>query len=334
MKVAMTGAAGFLGQRLISRVLADPTLPTPNGAETVEELRLFDVIRPALPAGRDTTQEAPAIVTQVGDITAAGDLAQLLGDSVDVVIHLAAVVSSAAEADLDLGLRVNLDGTRMLLETCRGLTRPPMVIFASSVAAYGGPLPDVVTDDTALTPQSSYGAQKVISEQLINDFSRRGLIDGRVLRLPTIAVRPGRPNAAASSFASSIIREPLQGEDAVLPVAEDLSLYLLSPRAVIRNMVHALGIPGSAFGTWRSVMLPGCTVSVGEMLDALARTGGPDARRRVRQEADPRIEAIVGSWPARFDTARAVALGFDGDGDIDTIVEAFLEDDCTAGIHQ
>jgi nucleoside-diphosphate-sugar epimerase len=333
MKVAMTGASGFLGQRLVARILADPTLPTPDGPETVEDLRLFDVSRPAVPAGTDRANEAPSITTQVGDINNAADLDRLLGDSVDVVIHLAAVVSSAAEADFSLGLRVNLDGTRSLLEACRGLTRAPIVIFTSSVAAYGGRLPHVVTDDTALTPQSSYGVQKAIGEQLVNDFSRRGVIDGRVLRLPTIAVRPGRPNAAASSFASSIIREPLQGEEAILPVAEDISLYLLSPRAVVRNIVHALGIPGSAFGTWRSVMLPGCTVTVSQMLNALERKGGPDVRSRVRYQPDARIEAIVGSWPARFDSTRATALGFDGDGDIDAIVGLFLEDDCVAGIH-
>ncbi|QGM21771.1 NAD-dependent epimerase/dehydratase family protein [Spiribacter sp. 2438] len=329
MKIAVTGAAGFLGQKFIARVLADPHLPTPAGVQPVEELRLLDVTEPmvpgVVPAGSSATR--PAVVSQVGDIIDSKALARLLGDSVDVIIHLAAVVSSAAEADLDLGLRVNLDGTRAMLEACRGLPEPPMVIFASSVAVYGGALPDRVRDDTALTPQSSYGAQKVIGEQLINDFSRRGLIDGRVLRLPTIAVRPGRPNAAASSFASSIIREPLQGEEANLPVPEGLAVYLLSPRGVIRNMVHALGIPAAEFGAWRSVMLPGCTVTVAEMLEALERVGGAEARNRVRWEPDPRIESIVGSWPARFETARATALGFSADKDIEGIIEAFCEDD-------
>ena len=325
MKVVMTGAAGFLGQKLIARILADPQLPSPQGPRAVTQLCLFDVVEPPIPAV--SSAKSPAISTQVGDITRADDLTQLLGEQADVIVHLAAVVSSAAEADLDLGLRVNLDGTRTLLEVCRGLAQPPMVVFASSVAVYGGALPAVVTDNTALTPQSSYGAQKVMGEQLINDFSRRGLIDGRVLRLPTIAVRPGRPNAAASSFASSIIREPLQGETAVLPVPETLALNLLSPRAVIANMIHALGIPGADFGDSRSVMLPGCCVAVSDMLAALERAGGPAARERVYAQPDAGIEAIVGGWPARFDTAKANALGFSADRDIDAIIAAFIEED-------
>lgn len=325
MKVVITGAAGFLGQKLIARIFADPALPSPEGVRAVTELCLFDVVEPAVPTL--TRANAPSVSTQVGDITQAEDLTRLLGSQADVIVHLAAVVSSAAEADLDLGLRVNLDGTRALLEACRRLEQPPMVVFASSVAVYGGELPAVVTDATALTPQSSYGAQKVIGEQLINDFSRRGLIDGRVLRLPTIAVRPGRPNAAASSFASSIIREPLQGETAELPVAETLAVNLLSPRAVIANMVHALGIPAADFGASRSVMLPGCCVQVSEMLAALERAGGPEARARVKPQPDAGVAAIVGGWPARFDTAKADALGFRADHDIDAIIAAFMEED-------
>lgn len=327
MKVVITGAAGFLGQRLAARLLTGATLITPMGPRAVEELLLFDVVTPAVPDVTAVEGAQPVVTTQLGDITASDDLRELLGDSVDLVIHLAAVVSSAAEADLDLGLKVNLDGTRTLLEACRNLPRPPMVIFASSVAVYGGTLPTIVSDQTALTPQSSYGAQKVIGEQLINDFSRRGVIDGRVLRLPTIAVRPGRPNAAASSFASSIIREPLQGETAYLPVPENLSLYLLSPRCVIDNMIHAVSIGGDEFGAWRSVMLPGCTVQVGEMLEALKHLGGPEARARVEPAPDPSIEAIVGSWPARFDHQKARGLGFAGDPDIQSIIKAFMEDD-------
>lgn len=317
MRIAITGAAGFLGQKLIHALLTGP--------EPVTALRLFDVVKPEIDTSLDCSNVA--VSSMVGDISHASDINALLGDGVDVIFHLAAVVSSAAEADLDLGLRVNLDGTRTLLEACRSLPVPPKLIFASSVAVYGGDLPEVVTDTTAVTPQNSYGVQKVMCEQLINDFSRRGIVDGRVLRLPTIAVRPGRPNAAASSFASSIIREPLQGEEALLPVPESLALYLLSPRGVVRSLMHALQLEGSAFGASRILMLPGISVTVAEMLEALDRAGGAAARARVKAQPDPKIESIVGSWPARFETARANALGFTPDRDMDAIIQAFIEEE-------
>lgn len=322
MRVVITGAAGFLGQKLVARLCEHGRLPGPDGEASVSELALFDVSEPPAPA------DAPfAVHCQGGDIADPAALDALLAGGADVVYHLAAVVSSAAEADFELGIRVNLEGTRALLEACRRLPVPPRFLFASSVAVYGGELPAVVRDDSALTPQSSYGTQKAVCELLINDYSRRGFIDGRVLRLPTIVVRPGRPNQAASSFASSIIREPLQGEDAVLPVPDDLALFVLSPRRVVQALVHAAGVPGEAFGGSRSVMLPGITVTVADMLAALRRAGGDAAVARVRREPDPRVEAIVGSWPARFDTAKGERLGFAADADMDAIVAAFIEDD-------
>ncbi|HEA52308.1 D-erythronate dehydrogenase, partial [Marinobacter antarcticus] len=245
----------------------------------------------------------------------------------DVIFHLAAVVSSAAEADLELGMAVNFDATRALLEGCRsrGLSTTRL-IMASSVAVYGGELPEVLDDLTALTPQSSYGTQKAMSELLINDYSRRGLIDGRVLRLPTIVIRPGRPNAAASSFASSILREPLNGEDAVCPVPVDLELFVMSPGRVIDALVHGAEISGADLGNRRSLMLPGITVSVAEMLDSLRQAGGDEALARVKHQPDANIEAIVSSWPGRFTNQRANALGFKGDSDFREIVEAFLDE--------
>ena len=328
MRIAITGAAGFLGQKLVARLCESGRLPTASTAETgadpaIAELALFDLCEPPEPEG------APFRVrTQAGDIADPAALTALLADGADVVYHLAAVVSSAAEADFDLGLRVNLDGTRALLEVCRQLPGPaPQLIFASSVAVYGGDLPEAVRDDTALAPQSSYGTQKAVCELLVNDYSRRGFIDGRVLRLPTIVVRPGRPNQAASSFASSIIREPLQGETAALPVPEDTALFVLSPRRVLDALCHAAAVPAEAFGACRSVMLPGVSVTVAEMIRALARVGGEEAVARIEQRPDPRIAAIVGGWPARFDTRKAARLGFTGDADMDAIVQAFVEDD-------
>lgn len=317
MRVAITGAAGFLGQKLIARLVTGP--------EPVTALHLFDIVTPTLEPTLDC--QGIEIRSMKGDISNSADIEALLNEGVDVIFHLAAVVSAAAEADLDLGLRVNLDGTRAILEACRSLPNAPKFIFTSSVAVYGGELPEIVTDHTAVTPQNSYGVQKVIGEQLVNDFSRRGIVDGRALRLPTIAVRPGRPNAAASSFASSIIREPLNGETGLLPVPESLPLYLLSPRGVIRSLMHALSLEASAWGSSRILMLPGISVTVADMLDALERIGGATARALVKAQPDPKIESIVGSWPARFDTARANALGFTPDRDMDAIIHAFLEEE-------
>ncbi|OEY67497.1 D-erythronate dehydrogenase [Marinobacter sp. X15-166B] len=318
MRILITGAAGFLGQRLIRALAQRGTL----GGQPLAHLILLDQVTPATPAGMPCKVTARAT-----DLTAPGALDAALDDRPDVVFHLAAVVSSAAEADLDLGMAVNFDVTRTLLEACRarGLS-DTRLIMASSVATYGGDLPPVLDDMTAVTPQSSYGTQKAMSELLVNDYSRRGLVDGRVLRLPTIVIRPGRPNAAASSFASSILREPLNHEEAVCPVPTDLELFVMSPGKVIEALLHGAGIPEHAFGPWRSLMLPGITVSVAGMLDSLRTLGGDEALARVKHQPDPRIEAIVASWPARFDTRRAQQLGFKSDNNFGEIVEAFLDD--------
>ena len=243
------------------------------------------------------------------------------------MFHLAAIVSGQAEADTDLGYRVNLDGTRAVLDACRALGSSPKLIFASSLAVYGGALPPEVGDATALTPQSSYGAQKAIGELLVNDYSRKGFVDGRALRLPTVVVRPGRPNRAASTFASSIIREPLCGRGAVCPVSSDTVMALASPRRVVAGLVHALDIPAAAFGASRSLQLPGFSVSVGEMAAAVRRAAGAAAYGRISWQPDPAIQAIVGSWPQALAAPRAEALGFGRDRDIDEVVAAFIEDD-------
>ncbi|MCP1677268.1 nucleoside-diphosphate-sugar epimerase [Natronocella acetinitrilica] len=323
MRIIITGGAGFIGQKLAAAIARAGTLPGPDGGEAVRELVLFDQVEATPPP-----EARVAIHTVAGDIADTAALDALFAGGADVVYHLASVVSAAAESDFELGMGVNFDGTRAVLEASRkaggGATR---FIFTSSVAVFGGDLPPVVEDHTAPMPQNSYGIQKAMAELLVSDYSRRGFVDGRALRLPTIAVRPGRPNKAASTFASSIIREPLQGEEAVLPVPEELAMFVLSPRQAIQALVHAAGIPAADFGGSRSVMLPGIRVTVGEMISALRRVGGDAAVARIRREPDPTIEAIVGGWPADFDTAKAERLGFQRDEGIDAIVEAFIEDD-------
>jgi nucleoside-diphosphate-sugar epimerase len=226
------------------------------------------------------------------------------------------VVSGGAEADFDLGMRVNLEGTRLLLERLRRCERPPRLVFASSVAAFGGELPAVLDDSTTPRPQTSYGTQKVIGEYLISDFSRKGFVDGRSLRLPTIVVRAGRPNAAASSFASSIIREPLAGE----------IVWLLSPRRVVEAFIHAAELPPEVWGTNRVVNLPGITVTVEEMLAALKRVAGAEVAGRIKWQPDARIESIVRTWPVRFRTPRALEMGFKADTDIESVIRDYMEE--------
>ena len=243
------------------------------------------------------------------------------------MFHLAAVVSGGAEADFDLGYRVNLDGMRLVLERCRRLQRPPRLVFASSVAAFGGDLPEVLDDSTVPNPQTSYGAQKVIGEYLVTDFTRKGFIDGRSLRLPTIVVRPGKPNLAASSFASSIFREPLNGIVAECPVAEATGIWLLSPRKVVDAVIHAHELDSAAWGVTRVVNLPGITVTVKEGVDALRRIAGDAAAARVQFKPEARIQAIVRTWPVRFRTPRALAMGFAADPDVETVLRDYVRDE-------
>jgi len=318
MHIAVTGAAGFLGQRLIRQLLDRGALR----GQAITRLTLLDQVEAEVPGGSGVE-----VVSQSRDITAAGAFDDMLDARPDVIYHLAAVVSSAAEADLDLGLAVNLDATRALLEGCRRRDlRTTRLIMASSVAAYGGELPETLDDMTALHPQNSYGTQKAMCELLINDYSRRGLVDGLVLRLPTIVIRPGRPNAAASSFASSIMREPLNGEEAICPVPNDLELFVMSPGKVVEALVHGAEVDGAALGPFRALMLPGITVSVAEMIDTLREVAGSQAVERIRHEPDTQIQTIVGGWPTRFHTRRADALGFARDRDFRDILQAFQEE--------
>src|ERR1700720_2696398 len=274
MRVVITGACGFLGRRVALQLLA---------RGDVDELVLFDNAPSALPL-----PEHKRLSVVTGDIADFHTVRRVISGGTHSVFHLAAVVSGQAEADTDLGYRVNLDGTRAVLDACRALGSAPRIIFASSLAVYGGALPPAVGDDTALTPQTSYGTQKALGELLVNDYSRKGFLDGRALRLPTVVVRPGRPNRAASTFASSIIREPLAGKDAVCPVSPDTVMALASPRRVVAGLVHALDLPGHTFGDNRSLQLPGFSVAVGDMVEAVRRLGGA-AHSRIRWQPDPAV---------------------------------------------
>jgi nucleoside-diphosphate-sugar epimerase len=317
MRVLITGGNGFLGLRLAQTLATRGLLRGRSGSlEEIDQLVLVDS-EPAVEAVKGATY-------LTGDLTDPGFLDAAVGPGADSVFHLAAVVSAAAEADFDLGMRVNFDATRALIERLRAGGRTSRLIFPSSLAVFGAELPAVVTRATAALPLSSYGTQKAMAELLINDASRRGFIDSRVVRLPTIVVRPGKPNKAASSFASSILREPLSGRGAVCPVARDTALWIASPRAAVAGLIHAHESAVEQWGHSRIANLPGITVTVEEMLQALARAGGDP--NLVRFERDPAIEQIVCTWPSRFDTTREQHMGFVADRGIDEIVQAYVED--------
>jgi nucleoside-diphosphate-sugar epimerase len=307
MKVLITGGGGFLGSRLGAAILA---------REPGAKVTLLDV---AFPPGLD-----PRLKCVTGDLSSAKVVADALGTDTTSVFHLAAVVSGGAEADFELGYRVNFDGTKALLEGCRKLSGAPKLVYASSVAAFGGAMPEVLDDSTTPTPQTSYGTQKVIGEYLVADFSRKGYLDGRSLRLPTIVVRPGKPNLAASSFASGIIREPLAGVAIDCPVPDSTGVWILSPRRVVEAFLHAHDLPASAWPSERVVNLPGITLTVREMIEAMRRVAGDEAAARVRFVPDARIQGIVKTWPVRFRTARALQMGFRPDDDFESIVRDHL----------
>ena len=320
MRVVITGGAGFLGARLARAVLDRGALTDARGrSRAVREVVLVDVVSP--PALAD-----PRVRAVQGSLEDKSLVEAIVSPDTDSVFHLAAVVSGQAEADFDIGMRVNVDAMRNLLERCRSCAAPPKFVFASSLAVFGGTLPDPVPDDAPLTPQSSYGTQKAIGELLLSDMSRKGFVDGRSLRLPTVVVRPGKPNKAASSFASGIIREPLAGVASICPVAPATRLWLLSPRAVIDSFVIGHEAPAERFAHSRSINVPGISVGVGEMVDALRAVAGDGVAKLVCWERDPAIERIVATWPARFAADAGRALGMRADTDFAAIVRAHIAD--------
>ena len=318
MNVLVTGAAGMLGRKFCQKLAETGRL----GGKEVTHLTMSDVIEPP-------PLNAPPFAVQavVCDLSVPPAAEGLVESRPDCILHLAAVVSGEAEADFDKGYRINLSGTHVLFEAVRHAAYAPRVIFASSIAVFGAPFPDVIGEEFFLTPLTSYGTQKAICELLLADYTRRGFFDGMGIRLPTICVRPGKPNKAASGFFSNIIREPLKGEEAVLPVPDDVRHWFASPRSAVGFFFRAAAIDGSVVGARRNLTMPGLSVTVAEMIESLQRVAGSDRARLIRREPDPVITGIVEGWARRFDAARALSLGFQAETNFDDVIRAHLEDE-------
>jgi D-erythronate 2-dehydrogenase len=320
VKILVAGAAGMIGRKLTERLAKDGAV----GAQPVAELALHDVVPPPPPA------RAPfAIRIVTSDLSAPGEAEKLVAGRPDLVFHLAAVVSGEAEADFEKGSRVNLDGTRRLFEAIRkvGHGYRPKVVFTSSIAVFGAPFPEAIGDEFLSAPLTSYGTQKAIGELLLSDYSRRGFFDGIGLRLPTICVRPGKPNKAASGFFSGIIREPLAGREALLPVPRSVRHWFASPRAAIEFLLHAAQLSSERLENRRNLSMPGISATVGEQIEALGRVAGAQAVALIREAPDPVIQRIVEGWPRNFDARRALALGFRADASFDEIIRIHIADE-------
>jgi nucleoside-diphosphate-sugar epimerase len=319
MHILMTGADGMIGRKLTARLVRDGAL---NG-QPIDKFTLVDVRAPAKPE-----KFGGAVESIAADISQPGAFAAPIGARPDVIFHLAAVVSAEAELDFEKGTRINLDGSRALLEAVRavGDGYRPRLVFTSSIAVFGAPFPDAIPDDFHLTPLTSYGTQKAVIELLLADYTRRGFVDGVSIRLPSIVVRPGRPNKAASGFFSSIIREPLAGEEAVLPVEDTVLHWHASPRAAVGFLVHAAGLDAVKLGPRINLTMPGVCCTVAEQIAALRRIAGDKVAARIRREPDPLIARIVAGWPRRFDPRRALTLGFRGEASFDDIIRVHIAD--------
>jgi D-erythronate 2-dehydrogenase len=327
LHIVITGGAGFIGSRLAGEILARGSLSVAGApSRPVSRLTLVDQVWPSGPASQDprVTVWHGDLVTEL-DARGGGPL-----DDADLVFHLAAAVSAECERDFDLGMRANLTGTQLVLAACRRAGRVPVVVFSSSLAVFGGtrthPLPEVITDTTLPVPQSSYGIQKYIGEQLVADYTRKGFIRGRSVRLMTVSVRPGRPNAAASGFLSGIIREPLAGIRSSSPVPPDLAVALMSPARAVQGLLRAAEAAPEQWGDPTGVNLPAVTVTVGEMVQTLERVAGPAVSALVGWEPDEAIAVLMRGWPACLSTARAAALGLSPDESFEAIVRAYIRD--------
>lgn len=322
MHVLVIGAAGMIGRKLVERIAAE------EGAlgGGLDRLTLVDIVEPPMPSALAAVASSEAL-----DLSQPGSAEKLASARPDIIFHLAAIVSGEAEADFEKGYRVNLDGTRALFEAIRleGRKEPyrPRVVFASSIAVFGAPFPEKIGDEFFSTPLTSYGTQKAISELLLADYSRRGFFDGIGLRLPTICIRPGKPNKAASGFFSNILREPLVGEEAVLPVEEDVRHWFASPRAAVGFFIHAARLDLEQVGPRRNLTMPGLSATVGEQIEALRRVAGEKAVRLIRREPDATIRRIVLGWPTDFDARRAEKLGFSAEKSFDDIIRIHIQDE-------
>jgi nucleoside-diphosphate-sugar epimerase len=320
MHILITGAAGMIGRKLVARLVAAGALD----GKPIDKLTLIDVSVPQKPQGF-----AGRVETSAADIADAAAARTAVAGRPDVIFHLAAVVSGEAELDFEKGVHVNLDGSRALIEAVRavGDGYRPRLVFTSSIAVFGAPFPDAIADDFHLTPLTSYGTQKAIVELLLADYTRRGFLDAIGIRLPSIVVRPGRPNKAASGFFSSIIREPLAGEEAVLPVEDSVLHWHASPRVAVGFLIHAAGVDREKLGPRVNLSMPGVCCTVAEQIAALRRIAGDKVASRIRREPDPVVGRIVAGWPSRFDPRRALALGFQAEASFDEIIRVHIADE-------
>lgn len=322
MHIATIGAAGMIGRKLTDRLVRDGALD----GKTIDRLTLADVVPADSPAGFSGQADVRS-----GDFSDAGEIQKLVDIRPDVIFHLAAIVSGEAEADFEKGYRINMDGMRHLLEAIRlahlSDGYKPRLVFTSSLAVFGPPFPAIIPDEFHLTPATSYGTQKAICELLLSDYSRKGFVDGVGIRLPTICVRPGRPNRAASGFFSGIIREPLNGVEAILPVADTVRHWHASPRSAVGFLIHAAGLDTSRLGNDRSISMPGVSATVGDEIEALRKVAGEKAVSLIRREPDETIQRIVGGWAEQYDPRRALELGFRADASFEAIIRAHIEDE-------
>lgn len=319
MHILVLGGAGMVGRKFIERIARDGSL----GGNPVTRITAQDVVAAQPPAAADFDFESV-----VSDLSVAGQAEELIASKPEVIVHLAAIVSGEAEADFDKGYRINLDGTRYLFDAIRKLEGyVPRVVFTSSIAVFGAPFHEKITDEFFTTPLTSYGTQKAIGELLLSDYSRRGFFDGVGIRLPTICVRPGKPNKAASGFFSNIIREPLNGEEAVLPVSDQVRHWHASPRSAVGFLIHAATMDTGAIGPRRNLTMPGYSCTVAEQIEALRKIAGEGVVARIKRVPDPVIEGIVAGWPRDFDPQRALSLGFKSETSFEEIIRVHIEDE-------
>ena len=326
MHILVIGAAGMIGRKLTNALVEVDQI----AGKAIERLTLVDIVAASAP------KTSAAVDCLALDLSAPDAVTTIVDRRPDLIFHLAAIVSGEAESDFEKGYRVNLDSTRCLLEAIRleGIKSPytPRLVFSSSIAVFGAPFPDAIGDEFVTTPLTSYGTQKAIGELLLNDYSRRGFVDGIGIRLPTIVVRPGKPNLAASGFFSNILREPLVGHEAVLPVGRDVRHWFASPRSAVGFLLHAATMDTADLGWRRTLSAPGLSATVGDEIEALRRIAGDRAVKLIREEADPKVALMVGGWARNFETKRALSLGFRADASMDDIIRIHVDDELNGRI--